>query len=178
MSAAQIAFAAAAVITAQTSLAWFVRGAAVNLDLPLIVVVMAALSRGPLVGLWTGTAAGFAQDVLSGGVLGVSGFCKSVVGVAVGRAGERLLATAVWQRSVILAVATLVHAACFFGIYMVIAAATRIGSWRDVTMQAVANAVAGGAAICIARNLPRGRLRARRERTGFTGRQWRTSHAP
>ena len=178
MNGAQIGFAATAAVTAQTSLAWSVSGTAVNLDLPLIVVVLAGLSRGPLGGLWTGTAVGFAQDMLSGGLVGVSGFCKSVVGVAAGWAGERLLVTAVWQRGVILVAATFVHAACFFGAYVFIPATTPIGGWPDVAVQAAANALAGGVAICVARNAPRPRLRARRERNGLAGRHWRANHAP
>ena len=178
MSAAQIAFAAAVAVTAQTSLAWLLSGTVVNLDLPLVVVVLAGLSRGALGGLWTGTAAGFAQDLLSGGLVGVSGLCKSVVGVAAGLAGERLLVTAVWQWSLILAAATFVHAACFFGTYVFIPATTPIGGWPDVAAQAVANALAGGVVLGIARTVPWRRPPGRRVRTGFTVGQWRTNHAP
>ena len=103
MSPAQVATAAAAAVTVQTTLAWSVSGTVVNLDLPLVVVVLAALSGGPLAGLWTGTATGLAQDVLSGGIVGVSGLCKCVAGVAVGLAGEKLLVTTTWQRSLVAA---------------------------------------------------------------------------
>ena len=168
MSAAQIGSAAAAAAIAQTTLAWSVSGSAANVDLPLVVVVLAALSRGPLTGLWTGTAAGLAQDVLSGGVIGVSGLCKSVIGVAAGVAGERLLLTSAWQQSLLLVVATFVHAGCFFGAYAFVPA-TPIGGWSDVAVQAVANALAGGVAICVAGHVQRRRGGTRRGRAGSAG---------
>ncbi len=171
MSALQIGLAGAAAMTAQTALAWSVSGTAANLDLPLIVVVLAALARGPLTGLWTGTAVGLVQDVLSGGVAGVNGFSKSVVGVAAGAAGERLLLTTVWQRSLLLAAATFVHAACFFGTYAFVPT-TPIGSWPDVAAQGAANALAGGAAVGAAGRLPR-----RRKRRGPEAARWRPKHA-
>ena len=177
MSALQIGFAGAAAVSVQTALAWSVNGTAANLDLPLIVVVLAALAHGPLAGLWTGTAVGLFQDVLSGGIVGVSGLCKSVVGVAAGVAGERLLVTASWQRGLILVVATFVHAGCFFATYALIPAATPIGSWPDVATQGVANALVGGVAIGVAGNLPRVRRQKRRGRSGLELGRWRAGHA-
>lgn len=174
MSALQIGLAGAAAMTAQTALAWSVSGTAVNLDLPLIVVVLAALARGPLTGLWTGTAAGLVQDVLSGGVVGVNGLSKSVVGVAAGVAGERLLLATVWQRSLILAAATFVHAVCFFGTYAFVPTIP-IGGWPDVAAQAAANALVGGAAVGVAGSLPR--RRKRRGPGGSAAARWRPKHA-
>ena len=173
MSAIRIAVAAAAAVTAQTSLG----GAAVNLDLPLIVVVLAALSRGPFAGVWTGAAVGFAQDVLSGGIVGASGFCKGVVGVAAGLAGERLLLGRLWQRSVIIAAATVVHAACFFGLYLFVRAASPIGGWSDVAVQVAGNAAVGAAAIGIAENAPRWLPRTGRRRP-VRGRRPLRANAP
>lgn len=178
MSAAQIGLATAAAVTVQTTLAWSVGGTAMNLDLPLVVVVLAALSRGTLAGLWTGTAAGLAQDLLSGGIIGVSGLCKSVVGVAAGVAGQRLLVTATWQRALLLAVATFLHTACFFGAYALIPATIPIGVWSDVAVQAAANAVAGGIAIGIADSAGRWRQRMGHRRSGLTIGRWRAKHAP
>lgn len=179
MSPAQIGLTVAGAVTVQTTLAWSVGSNVANLDLPLVVVVLAALSRGPLTGLWTGTGAGFAQDVLSGGIVGVSGLCKCVVGVAAGMAGERLLVAAAWQRSLVLVAATFVHATCFFGTYALIPATTPIGSWRDVGGQALANALAGVVAIGVAENARRRRRRTRHERVGLpVGRWQRAKHAP
>ena len=178
MSPAQVALAAAAAVTVQTTLAWSVSGTVVNLDLPLVVVVLAALAGGPLAGLWTGTATGLAQDVLSGGIVGVSGLCKCVAGVAVGLAGERLLVTTTWQRSLVAAGATLLHAGCFFGTYALIPAATPIGGWTEVAAQAVANAVAASIVIGAVGPVRRWRRSAQRPRPGPAAGLWRSRYAP
>ena len=86
MRATRIGIAVAVAVTAQTTYALFVNGTSANVDFPLVVVVFAALSGGPIVGLWTGVAAGLGQDLLSGGIVGVSGLSKSLVGFAVGAA--------------------------------------------------------------------------------------------
>ena len=179
MSALQIGLAGAAALAVQTALAWSVSGNVANLDLPLIVVVLAALSRGPLAGLWTGTAVGLFQDVLSGGIVGVSGLCKSVVGVAAGVAGERLLVTASWQRGLVLVCATFVHAGCFFGTYFFIPTTVLIGSWRDVVMQGIANALAGSVAIGLAGNMARWQRRRqdRPAQSGLASGNWRPKPA-
>ena len=178
MSPAQTGFAAAVAVTVQTTLAWSVSGNVVNLDLPLVVVVLAALSGGPLAGLWTGTATGLAQDVLSGGIVGVSGLCKCVAGVAVGLAGERLLITTTWQRSLVAAAATLIHAGCFFGTYAFIPTAAPIGGWPEVAAQAVANAVAASIAIAAVGPLRRWPTAAKRRRPGLAAGRWRNRYAP
>lgn len=177
MSALQIGLAGTVAVTVQTVLAWSVNGTVVNLDLPLVVVVLAALSRGPLAGLWTGTAVGFVQDVLSGGIVGVSGLCKSVVGVAAGVAGERLLVTASWRRSLILVAATFVHAGCFFGAYALISTTTPIGSWPNIAVQSLANALVGSVAIGIAGNVSRRRPQSQHVRDGLEAGRWRPKPA-
>ena len=74
-------------VAGQTTYALFCQWMSANVDFPLVVVVFAALSGGPVVGLWTGVAAGLAQDLLSGGIVGVSGLAKSLVGVRRRRRG-------------------------------------------------------------------------------------------
>lgn len=178
MSPARIGFAAAAAVVLQTTLAWFVSGTAANLDLPLVVVVLAALSHGRLAGLWTGTATGLAQDVLSGGIFGVNGLCKSLAGVAAGFAGEKLLLETSWQQGLLVAAATLLHAGCFFGIYALIPAATPSGGWTDVAAQAVANAAAGSVAAGVAGHVRRRPAPARRRRVRPAAERRRAGHAP
>ena len=177
MTALQIGLAGAAAVAVQTGLAWSVSGTVANLDLPLVVVVLAALSRGPLAGLWTGAAVGFLQDALSGGIVGVSGLSKSVVGVAAGVAGERLLVTASWRRGLILVAATFVHAGCLFGTYAFIPGTTPIGSWPDVAVQGVANALVGSVAIGIAGNVRHRRRQNQYAGGGLEAGRWRARPA-
>jgi rod shape-determining protein MreD len=59
-------------------------------DIPLIVVVMLALRRGPEFGCGAGFLAGLLQDAATGGLLGIQALTKSVIGFGVGALGSRL----------------------------------------------------------------------------------------
>jgi rod shape-determining protein MreD len=59
-------------------------------DIPLIVVVMLALRRGPEFGCGAGFLAGLLQDAATGGLLGIQALTKSVIGFGVGALGGRL----------------------------------------------------------------------------------------
>jgi rod shape-determining protein MreD len=59
-------------------------------DIPLIVVVMLALRRGPEFGCGAGFLAGLLQDAATGGLLGIQALTKSVIGCGVGALGGRL----------------------------------------------------------------------------------------
>jgi rod shape-determining protein MreD len=63
-------------------------------DIPLIVVVMLALRRGPEFGCGAGFLAGLLQDAATGGLLGVQALTKSVIGFAIGGVGSRLRVSA------------------------------------------------------------------------------------
>jgi rod shape-determining protein MreD len=62
-------------------------------DIPLIVVVLLALRRGPAFGCAAGFVAGLLQDVAAGGLIGVQALTKALVGFGLGAAGGRLRAT-------------------------------------------------------------------------------------
>jgi rod shape-determining protein MreD len=53
-------------------------------DLPVVLVVLMALRRGPEVGCIIGFALGVAQDVIGGGPLGLHALSKSIVGFVAG----------------------------------------------------------------------------------------------
>jgi len=59
-------------------------------DIPLIVVVMLALRRGPEFGVGAGFLAGLLQDAATGGLLGVQALTKAVIGFSIGAIGGRL----------------------------------------------------------------------------------------
>ena len=97
MKAARIGVALAAVLALQTTLV--ANGAAV--DLVLVVVITVAMTSGPVAGLWTGTVGGLLQDALSGGVVGVGGLSKTLVGYVVGRLASQFDVARVWQQLVV-----------------------------------------------------------------------------
>ena len=76
---------------AQTTLAPVLRVGDVTPDIPLIVVLLLALGKGPEVGCIAGFAAGLLQDVATGGFVGAQALTKSVMGFVLGSAGARFL---------------------------------------------------------------------------------------
>ncbi len=78
---------------AHATIAPALRVAGVTPDLPLIVVVLLALRRGPEFGCLAGLAAGLLQDAAGGGLIGVQALTKAVIGFAIGAAGSRLSVT-------------------------------------------------------------------------------------
>lgn len=153
MTTPRIAAVVAAALAAQTTMPRFVEAAA-NVDLPLVAVVFAGLSGGPLVGLWTGTVGGLAQDLLSGGVLGVNGLAKSLVGAWAGWMSVQFITFQVWRRAVIVGAATLANAACVLGVYALVNPQGPSAHLRSVAVQGSANATIGVVATAIARGVP------------------------
>ena len=78
---------------AHATLAPALRIADVAPDIPLIIVVMLALRRGPEFGCLAGFAAGLLQDAAGGGLIGVQALTKAVIGFAIGALGGRLRVT-------------------------------------------------------------------------------------
>ena len=78
---------------AGATLAPALRIANVAPDIPLIIVVLLALRRGPEFGCVAGFAAGLLQDVAAGGLIGVQALTKALVGFGLGAAGGRLRVT-------------------------------------------------------------------------------------
>ena len=62
-------------------------------DLPLIVVVLLALRRGPEFGCVAGFAAGLLQDAAGGGLIGIQALTKAMIGFAIGAVGGELRVT-------------------------------------------------------------------------------------
>ena len=78
---------------AHGSLASLLRVGDIVPDIPLVVVAMLALRRGPEFGCLAGLGAGLLQDITTGGLLGVQGLTKAVAGFAVGASARRLSAS-------------------------------------------------------------------------------------
>ena len=78
---------------AHSTLAPTLRVAGVAPDLPLILVVLLALRRGPEFGCLAGFATGLLQDAASGGLIGIQALTKGMVGFVIGALGGRLRVT-------------------------------------------------------------------------------------
>jgi rod shape-determining protein MreD len=85
-------------------------------DLPLILIVLLALRRGPEVGCLAGFAAGLLQDAAGGGLIGVQALTKALVGFAVGALAGGLRGTQPLVQVPGLALLTIVEGLVRFGL--------------------------------------------------------------
>ncbi len=165
MKAAWVVLATAAAIAIQTTVdRWMAAGA---VDLVLVVVVYNALASGRVTGLLAGTFAGLVQDVLSGGVLGMAGVSKTVVGYLAGIVGTQFIVTHSASRFVVFFMATVLNAVIFMGLYELLGLRHFGAPFAAVTGQGVANAVVGVLVFKVIELLPGAVERRRAARSGI-----------
>jgi rod shape-determining protein MreD len=162
IAAALVAIAVA--LALQTTLASLVIRGTAALDLVLIVVVYTALITGPVSGLLLGSAAGLVQDSLSSGIIGVGGLAKTVVGFVAGVLGTQFILTAPLSRFVVVVLSTVLHAAIFMGLYVLLDLRQFEDPYSSVMGQAIGNGFLGVVGAQLVELLPglRDRRRARR----------------
>jgi rod shape-determining protein MreD len=176
MRAAGVLLAITLALALQTTLARYTIASRATVDLVLIAVVYAALTSGPVVGLFAGTVGGLAQDALSGQIVGVGGLAKTLVGFVSGVVGSQFIVTGPIPRFVVFFAASVVHAACFLGLYaMIPVVAAEAGlppprgggvPYGAVFWQALGNGVIGLLTFQAAEGLP-GLLQRRRIRMRY-----------
>ena len=83
---------------------WFIYG----FDLPLILVLHIAMTRGKITGMVTGLGIGYLQDAMSGSVLGFNGISKIVAGYMGGYLKEKFFVRSLVHRTVSVAGAVFV----------------------------------------------------------------------
>lgn len=179
MKVAWVVVAIAVALSLESILARYAIVAGPTVDLVLVLVVYVALTAGPARGMLTGTVGGLAQDALSGGVIGVGGLAKTVVGFLAGVAASQFIVTRPLTRFMAFFVATIVHALCYGGLYSLLSPAREFAPpYRAVLAQAVGIAIVGLVAFQVAQLLPEllqrrsaSRARADRRRLGAWGRR-------
>lgn len=153
----RVAAASAAIVIAlalQTTLTGgFIRGTAA-IDLVLIVVVYIALKSGPAAGLLGGTVAGLIQDALSNPILGIGGLAKTVVGYLAGVLATQFILNGPLPRLVLLIMATLLHAAIFMGLYVLLDLRQFPDPLPSVISQALGNGFIGVVGFQLAEWMP------------------------
>jgi rod shape-determining protein MreD len=131
-------------IAVQTTLAGYLfRGSSTAIDLVLIVVVYVAIKSGPVTGLLAGTVAGLIQDALSGGILGILGLAKTLVGFLAGLLGTQFIVTAPLPRFLLLVVATALHEGIFIGLNTLLGLRQFPSPYPAIAGQALGNAFVG-----------------------------------
>ena len=162
-------------VTVQTASARVFDLTFVNIDIPLVVVVLSALSGGPIVGLWAGTLAGFLQDLMSGGLVGVSGLAKSFIGVTTGFLAKRLMRTGYWYRILSISLATIMNGIIFVGVYRLIEFATPAVGGVNVLQQSILNVAAGIVIVAASERMPVLWSGIRKRRIVLRMQRWRTN---
>ena len=156
MKAAGILLAIALAVAVQTTIARYVAGGTVAVDLVLVVVVYVALTSGSVAGLLTGTVAGLIQDSVatSTGLIGIGGLAKSFVGFVSGIIGTQFIVTQPLPRFLVFFFATVVHKAITLGLGVVLGQGSFGTPYAAVASEALGNAVVGVAAFQLAELLP------------------------
>lgn len=99
---------------------WTLRNVAEPLayvDLPLIVIVYAALQRDAIKAVLFGSIAGLAVDALSGGLLGANGFAKTLVAFVVSELARRVYMDNLLLRIPVIAAASLLDDMVYYGLH-------------------------------------------------------------
>jgi rod shape-determining protein MreD len=155
VKAAGVILAVATALALQTTLAWYATRGAVAVDLVLVAVVSVALTSGPTAGLLAGTLGGLAQDTLiSGGITGIGGLAKTLVGFVTGVVGTQFIVVQSVPRFVVFFLATVVHQAVFLGLYVLLDLRHFGAPYAAVAEQALGNAVVGVVVFQVVELLP------------------------
>ncbi len=87
------------------------------IDFPLIIVVYAALQRNSIRAIIFGTVSGITIDALSGGLLGASGFSKTLVAYVVSEMARRVYLDNLLLRIPVIAGACILDDAIYYGLH-------------------------------------------------------------
>ena len=154
MRAVGVLIAIAMALALQTTLARFLVAGTAAVDLVLVVVIYVALTGGAVTGMLAGSFAGIIQDALSSGVIGIGGLAKLIVGFLAGAIGQQFIVTSALPRFLTFLVATVVHAAVFMGLYVLLGLRSFPSPWTAILSQAVGNAAVGMIAFTVLESLP------------------------
>jgi rod shape-determining protein MreD len=165
MKSAVVLVALVGALALQTTLSGLTIGGARMVNLVVVAVVYVALVFGPVAGLMAGTAGGLAQDALSGGIVGVGGLSKTIVGFLAGLLGAQFIVSQPFPRFVMFIGATVLHEVCYQGLNAVVEVRPFRLPISPLVTQALINGIVGLAAFFLVEQTP-GLLQRRRARRG------------
>ncbi len=154
MRTAGVLAALALAMVLQTTISGLSMAGGTRVNLVLVAVVYVALAFGAVTGLLAGTAGGIAQDALAGGIVGIGGLAKTIVGFLVGVLGAQFIVSQPVPRFVMFVGATLVHEACVQAVYAVVESRAFTMQYSVTFMQALVNGAVGIVAFWVVENVP------------------------
>jgi len=127
-------------------LQWTLRGVDERLayiDFPLIVVVYAALQRDTIKALLFATIAGLAIDALSGGLLGASGFSKTLTVFIVSELARRVFLDNLLLRIPVIAGASVLEDLIYFGMHRLMGQTPNAPVFETIAYTLIGTTIAG-----------------------------------
>jgi rod shape-determining protein MreD len=127
-------------------LQWTLRSVAEPLayvDLPLIIIVYAALQRDALKAVLFGSIAGLAIDALSGGLLGANGFSKTLVAFVVSEITRRVYMDNLLLRIPVIAAASILDDMVYYGLHRLLGQEPNVSVVPTVAYTLIGTTVAG-----------------------------------
>lgn len=138
----------------------------------LVAVIYVALALGPLAGLLAGAAGGLVQDAVAGGIVGVGGISKTLVGFFVGLFGAQFIVSQPLPRLVMFVSGTVVHELCFQSMYALVEGRAVQFAWSTMLTQAAINGIVGILAFQVVEGAPGLKQRREARRNTFAGRRF------
>jgi rod shape-determining protein MreD len=163
MKAAGVLLGIAAALVLQTTIAGMTLEGATLVNLVLVAVVYVALAFGAVTGMLAGTAGGLIQDALAGGIVGIGGMSKTLIGFIVGVLGAQFIVSQTLPRFVMFVGATFAHELCFQALQALVEARPFAMQWSATLTQAAVNGLIGILAFQVVELSP-GILQRRRAR--------------
>lgn len=156
----------------QTTLGGLSLQAGTRVNFVLVAVIFISLVLGPVPGLLAGMVGGIAQDAVAGGIVGIGGISKTVVGFVVGVFGAQFIVSQPLPRLVIFVGGTFVHELCFQALYALTEAHGVRFHTREVLTQAIVNGIIGVAMFYVMESAPGIKARHEARRASFGRRRF------
>jgi rod shape-determining protein MreD len=160
--------AVSAALAVQTTLSGLFAGS-LRVNLVLVAVTYLALAYGPVTGMLAGMAGGLVQDALAGGIVGIGGLSKTLIGFSVGVLGAQFIVSTMVPRLLMFMAATFVHELVLEGLGALVGGRAFSMHLYATLLQAIFNGVVGVLAFIIVENGPDLLQRRRMRRTPRVG---------
>ena len=167
MKLAVVFAALVAALLFQTTVAGMTLHGGTLVNFVLIAVICIALSLGALTGLLAGAAGGLVQDAVAGGVVGIGGLAKTLVGFLVGVFGAQFIVSQPLPRLVMFIGGTVLHELCFQSLYALVELRPVQFAWGTMLTQAAINGIIGVLALQIVESAPGLKQRREARRASF-----------
>jgi len=154
MKTAAVMAALAVALVLQTTLAGMSLVGSTRVNLVLVAVIYVALAYGSVFGLFAGCAAGLVQDAIAGGMVGIGGLSKTLVGFFVGVLGAQFIVSTPVPRFLMFFGASMVHELCFQALYALVESRGIRFDTSSAVIQALVNGAVGISAFLIAERGP------------------------